>query len=164
MAIERDRSKAIPVVIFYLLALAGVWYKYEPTWITFIPTAILLAGGFYLIYMAVSYRKKEGESYLYGLKPLVDKWPAVKRPEGHVKFRTKMLWTLGILIFYFFLANVTIYGLGPTTLDLFSEFRAILAGQSGSLMHLGIGPIVTGSIIMQLFTGAKIINLDLTKS
>jgi preprotein translocase subunit SecY len=28
-------------------------------------------------------------------------------------------------------------------------------------MHLGIGPIVTGSIIMQLFTGAKIINLDL---
>src|SRR5687768_11487677 len=30
-------------------------------------------------------------------------------------------------------------------------------------MHLGIGPIVTGSIIMQLFTGAKIINLDLTK-
>ncbi len=29
-------------------------------------------------------------------------------------------------------------------------------------MHLGIGPIVTGSIIMQLFTGAKIINLDLT--
>jgi len=32
----------------------------------------------------------------------------------------------------------------------------------GTLMHLGIGPIVTGSIIMQLFTGAKIINLDLT--
>src|SRR5208282_6508380 len=29
-------------------------------------------------------------------------------------------------------------------------------------MHLGIGQIVTGSIIMQLFTGAKIINLDLT--
>jgi preprotein translocase subunit SecY len=30
-------------------------------------------------------------------------------------------------------------------------------------MDLGIGPIVTGSIIMQLFTGAKIIGLDLTK-
>jgi len=29
-------------------------------------------------------------------------------------------------------------------------------------MHLGIGPIVTGSIIMQLFTGAGIIKLDLT--
>ena len=29
-------------------------------------------------------------------------------------------------------------------------------------MHLGIGPIVTASIIMQLFVGAKIIKLDLT--
>ena len=31
-------------------------------------------------------------------------------------------------------------------------------------MHLGIGPIVTGSIIMQLFAGAKIIRLDLSDS
>src|SRR5439155_10248992 len=43
----------------------------------------------------------------------------------------------------------------------FSSLRAILAGAQGSLMHLGIGPIVTASIIMQLFAGAKIINLDL---
>src|SRR5207245_11599581 len=47
------------------------------------------------------------------------------------------------------------------TLALFARLRAILAGAQGSLMHLGIGPIVTGSIIMQLFAGAKIINLDL---
>ena len=39
-----------------------------------------------------------------------------------------------------------------------------MAGASGSIMHLGIGPIVTGSIIMQLFAGAKIINLDLQDS
>ena len=31
-------------------------------------------------------------------------------------------------------------------------------------MHLGIGPIVTASIIMQLFAGAKIIQLDLQDS
>ncbi|MCK5309159.1 MAG: preprotein translocase subunit SecY, partial [Thermoplasmata archaeon] len=41
-------------------------------------------------------------------------------------------------------------------------YRAIMAGAQGSLMHLGIGPIVTGSIIMQLFVGAKIIKLDLS--
>ena len=45
-----------------------------------------------------------------------------------------------------------------------SSFRAIMAGASGSIMHLGIGPIVTGSIIMQLFAGAKIIQLDLQDS
>ena len=39
-----------------------------------------------------------------------------------------------------------------------------MAGASGTIMHLGIGPIVTGSIIMQLFAGAKIIRLDLQDS
>ena len=62
------------------------------------------------------------------------------------------------------MTNVMIWGLSDSTLDVFSSFRAIMAGASGSIMHLGIGPIVTGSIIMQLFAGAKIIQLDLQDS
>ena len=104
------------------------------------------------------------KSWLYRLKPITDSLPTISKPEGHVHFRTKMMWTVGVLIFYFAMTNVAIYGLSENTLDIFSEFRAILAGASGSIMHLGIGPIVTGSIIMQLFTGAKIIELDLTKT
>ncbi len=107
---------------------------------------------------------EERKSLLYKLEPLIKRWPAVTKPEGHVHFRSKLLWSFGILIAYFILANVDIYGLGKDTLDAFASFRAILAGQSGSLVHLGIGPIVTGSIIMQLFAGAKIIKLDLTNS
>ena len=113
----------------------------------------------WLVYMGASY-SGEG-SKLHGLKPIIGRMPTVKKPDGHVHFRTKMTWTLSILIVYFAMTNVAIYGLGGDTIDLFSQYRAILAGASGSLMHLGIGPIVTGSIIMQLFTGAKIINLDL---
>ncbi|MHB8585464.1 MAG: preprotein translocase subunit SecY [Thermoplasmatota archaeon] len=90
------------------------------------------------------------------------RFPAVTKPEGHVHFRTKLTWTVICLVAYFFLSNVIIYGLSPVRLDVFQNFRAILAGTSGSIVHLGIGPIVTGSIIMQLFAGAKIINLDLT--
>ena len=113
----------------------------------------------WLVYMGASY-SGEG-SKLHGLKPIIGRMPTVKKPDGHVHFRTKMTWTLSILIVYFAMTNVAIYGLGSDTIDLFSQYRAILAGASGSLMHLGIGPIVTGSIIMQLFTGAKIINLNL---
>ncbi|MBI4394543.1 MAG: preprotein translocase subunit SecY [Euryarchaeota archaeon] len=105
----------------------------------------------------------EKKSLLYKLEPIIKRMPAVQKPEGHVHFRTKMSWTVVALIAYFVLANVLLYGLAPGTVDVFQSFRAILAGASGSLVHLGIGPIVTGSIIMQLFTGAKIINLDLTK-
>jgi preprotein translocase subunit SecY len=106
--------------------------------------------------------EEKKKSRLYALKPLTDRLPAVTRPEGHVQFRTKMLWVLLTLVLYFALTNVFIYGLDrANVIDFFSSLRAILAGAQGSLMHLGIGPIVTGSIIMQLFAGAKIINLNL---
>jgi len=105
---------------------------------------------------------EERKSLLYKLKPLTDRLPAVQKPEGHVHFRTKMLWIVLILVLYFAMTNIMIYGLdSATNLDLFAQYRAILAGAQFSLMHLGIGPIVTGSIIMQLFVGAKIIRLNL---
>lgn len=106
---------------------------------------------------------EEQKSLLYKLEPLIKRMPAVQKPEGHVHFRQKLLWTGMALIAYFVMANVFIYGLSAGSTDVFAQFRAILAGANGSLVHLGIGPIVTGSIIMQLFTGAKIIKLDLTK-
>jgi len=105
----------------------------------------------------------ENKSMLYRLKTLVERLPAVKRPDGHVHFRTKIMWVVLMLVFYFVMTNVYLYGLDQDTIiDLFGPYRAILAGAQGSLMHLGIGPIVTASIIMQLFVGAKIIKLDLT--
>ena len=106
---------------------------------------------------------EERKSKLYALKPLIERWPAVARPEGHVPFRSKLFWTILCLILYYILTNIMIYGVSGTALDMFADYRAIMAGASGSIMHLGIGPIVTASIILQLFVGAKIINLDLTK-
>ncbi|MGN1044943.1 MAG: preprotein translocase subunit SecY [Candidatus Methanomethylophilaceae archaeon] len=106
---------------------------------------------------------EETVSMLYKLKPISDRLPTVTRPEGHVHFRTKMMWVVVVLVLYFVMTNVYIYGLDQAeTLDLFAQYRTIMAGSSGSLLQLGIGPIVTASIIMQLFTGAKIIKLDLT--
>jgi len=106
---------------------------------------------------------EEKKSRLYALKPLIERWPAVAKPEGHVNFRTKIMWTLLCLVLYYILTNVMIFGMQQQFVDLFENYRFIMAGSSGSLMHLGIGPIVTASIILQLFVGAKIIKLDLTK-
>ena len=145
----------IALILFYVL-----WYRWkdpgtEAALLMGIGVAILT----WVTYMSSSY-SGEG-SKLHGLAPIIERMPTISKPDGHVHFRTKMGWTLGILVLYFAMTNVTMYGLGPDTVDLFVQYRAILAGASGSLMHLGIGPIVTGSIIMQLFTGAKIINLNL---
>ena len=58
--------------------------------------------------MAMEEKRK---SRLYRLKPLTDRLPAVSRPEGHVHFRTKLFWLLFILILYFVMTNVFLYGL-----------------------------------------------------
>ena len=103
-------------------------------------------------------------SLLHKLRPISDRLPSVQRPEGHVHFRTKMMWVIVVLVLYFVMTNVYIYGLDQgSTMDMFAQYRTIMAGASGTILQLGIGPIVTASIIMQLFVGAKIIKLDLTK-
>jgi preprotein translocase subunit SecY len=92
-------------------------------------------------------------------EPMLSRMPNVARPEGHVPFRRKLGWTAGVLVLYFFLTNVTIYGLG-TNSDAFGQFRTLLAGQQGSILQLGIGPIVTASIVLQLLGGANLLGLD----
>jgi preprotein translocase subunit SecY len=96
------------------------------------------------------------------IAPLLNRLPAVKRPEGHVHFKKKLGWTLGILVLYFVLANIPLFGLDKNSIDLFELYRAFFAGASGSLMVLGIGPIVTASIVLQLLVGANVIKMDLT--
>lgn len=96
------------------------------------------------------------------LEPLLKRLPSVSRPEGHVHFKKKLGWTLGILVLYFALANIPLFGLDKNSIDLFEQFRAFFAGASGSLMVLGIGPIVTASIVLQLLVGANIIKMDLS--
>ncbi len=106
----------------------------------------------------------DNSSRLYALRKFVDVYPTITKPERHVRFNEKMWTTTFVLIIYFAMTNVMLYGLSGQALALFSGFRSIMAGASGTIMHLGIGPIVTGSIIMQLFAGAKIIRLDLGDS
>jgi preprotein translocase subunit SecY len=159
--IPRDPRWAVPLAILGFLVVALVWFWARPTILALvlISAAMFILLG--LVYLGLSYSGPK--SRLYGLKPITSRMPAVSQPKGHVHFRTKLFWTIGVLLLYYLLANIYIYGVDQATvIDLFASYRAILAGAQGTLMHLGIGPIVTGSIIMQLFTGAKIINLDLT--
>ncbi len=98
------------------------------------------------------------------MEPLLAAMPAVKSPEGHVHFKNKLMWTLGILILYFALTNIPLFGLASSSQDVFMAWRALLAGASGSIVHLGIGPIVTASIVLQLLKGADILHIDTSEA
>jgi len=96
------------------------------------------------------------------LEPIFARLPAVTSPEGHVHLKKKLMWTAGILAMYFALGNIPLFGMAPESVDMFAMYRAFFAGQGGTLMLLGIGPIVTGSIILQLLVGADVIHLDMS--
>ena len=87
--------------------------------------------------------------------------PEVRGPtEKNVSFDVKLKWTLIILVGFFILANIPLFGISEGSLSRF-EYLAILLGTSfGSIITLGIGPIVMASIILQLLNGAKILNID----
>ena len=158
-------GKYMKVQIWSVILISfAIWAWIDPSLVGFLFVAIALLGLPVGLALACFLYTGEGASRLYGLKRLVDVYPSITKPEGHVRFNQKLWTTTLVLIIYFAMTNVMIYGLSDSTLDIFSSFRSIMAGASGSIMHLGIGPIVTGSIIMQLFSGAKIIQLDLQDS
>ncbi|MFH1521937.1 MAG: preprotein translocase subunit SecY [archaeon] len=96
-----------------------------------------------------------------GLRNLLYNLPEVRSPtEKKVSFNVKLKWTLVILVGYFILSNVPLFGMVEGSMSRF-EYLAILLGTSfGSVISLGIGPIVMSSIILQLLQGAQILNID----
>lgn len=89
--------------------------------------------------------------------------PDVAKPaEKKLSFNVKLKWTLIILGAFFVLANIALFGLSNNALQRFEYLAIILGTDFGSIISLGIGPIVMASIILQLLTGAGIINIDLT--
>jgi preprotein translocase subunit SecY len=89
------------------------------------------------------------------------KLPGIADPKGFVSFKTRLKWTSLILLLFLVLGQITLYGVSPTERARLQFFELILGSSIGSLITLGIGPIVTASIILQLLVGSKIIGWDL---
>jgi preprotein translocase subunit SecY len=97
----------------------------------------------------------------FDLKPLLYNLPEVTKPtEKKVDFNTKLKWTIIILAAFFILVNVPLYGLKGNSLAQFEYLQVILGTDFGSIISLGIGPIVMASIILQLLVGAGILNIN----
>ncbi|MDO8623023.1 MAG: preprotein translocase subunit SecY [archaeon] len=89
--------------------------------------------------------------------------PEVRKPEEKkLGFNIKLKWTLIVLVLFFILANIPLYGLTNNALERFEYLATLLGTDFGSIISLGIGPIVMASIILQLLKGSGIINIDTT--
>jgi len=94
---------------------------------------------------------------------ILNNLPEVARPtEKRLGFNIRLKWTLIILASFFVLANIPLFGLSKNALSRFEYLAIILGTDFGSIISLGIGPIVMSSIVLQLLIGSKILNIDLT--
>ena len=97
------------------------------------------------------------------LQDLLKNLPEVKGPtEKKLSFNVKLKWTLIILVSFFVLANISLYGLAQNAMERFEYLAIIMGTDFGSIISLGIGPIVMASIILQLLVGSKILDIDMT--
>jgi len=102
--------------------------------------------------------------FLNLFKPLGRILPEIKVPERKVSFNEKIFWTALVLIVYLVMSEIPLYGIEKSAEDQFSALRVIFASNRGTLMELGIGPIVTAGLILQLLAGSAMIKCDMSNS
>ena len=86
--------------------------------------------------------------------------PTIKPPERPPSTNERLTWTAITLIIFFIMYHVTVIGVS-SKFESIDFLQTITASKIGSLLTAGIGPIVLASIFLQLFVGAKLINLNL---
>lgn len=102
-------------------------------------------------------------SVLGALKPVYGLLPEVKAPEEKRPIKTRLIWSAVVLLLFFIMGNVALWGLSPSSLGgQLEQYQIILALKIGTLITVGISPIVLASIILQLLIGGGLIKLDLS--
>ncbi len=76
-------------------------------------------------------------------------------------FKEKAIYTAVALFVFLVCSQLPLYGIKTNAgSDPFYWARVIMASNRGTCMELGISPIVTSGLVMQLLAGSKIIDVD----
>jgi preprotein translocase SecY subunit len=86
----------------------------------------------------------------------------IKKPTRKVSFNEKIFWTALVLVVFLVMAQIPLYGISASENDQYTQMNVIFASNKGTLMELGIGPIVTAGLILQLLVGSSIIKCDMS--
>ena len=90
--------------------------------------------------------------------------PSVREPEKEQSLKEMLTWTGIVLVVYFILGSINLYGADAQAvnqaLQQLQTYQTLLGAQIGSIITLGIGPIVTSSIILQMMVGSDLLSLN----
>jgi len=93
-------------------------------------------------------------------KQIASVLPEIEQPKKKISLKSKLIWSGVILILYLIMGEIPLYGVRTGGQDPLQFLRIIFASTRGTLLELGIGPIVTAGLIMELLAGADIIKFD----
>ena len=77
--------------------------------------------------------------------------PEVRSPTKKGNLKSRLTWTFWIILLYLFLATIPLYGISVEQSQFFERIELLLGAKIGKLLTLGIGPIITSSIISSTF-------------
>ena len=89
--------------------------------------------------------------------------PQIPKPKKKLTLQTRLLWSGGALLIYMIMGQTPLFGATTPEFDFLAFARVIFASQQGTLVELGIGPIVTAGLLMQLLKGSEILKFDFKK-
>ena len=89
--------------------------------------------------------------------------PQVPKPKKKLTLQNRLLWCGIALLIYMVMAQTPLFGATIPEFDFLAFARVIFASQQGTLVELGIGPIVTAGLLMQLLRGSEILKFDFKK-
>lgn len=101
-------------------------------------------------------------SFIDSLATLGQYLPAVSKPKEKPSLGQKLIWSIIAVVIYLIMASTPLYGI--TAASFFKNLileQIIFASTAGTLAQLGIGPIITAGLIMQILAGSKLIQIDL---
>jgi preprotein translocase subunit SecY len=90
--------------------------------------------------------------------------PQVPKPKKKLSLQVRLAWCGLALFIYMIMSQTPLYGATTPAFDFLAFARVIFASQQGTLVELGIGPIVTAGLLMQLLKGSEIFKLDFKKT
>ncbi len=96
------------------------------------------------------------------LNPILKFIPSVKKPGHPLTFKQKMMWTGIVMLAYFSLFSIPALGIKQVQVQqIFQLANVIFAAKIGTLITVGISPIVLSSIVLQLLQGSGVLAVDL---
>jgi len=94
-------------------------------------------------------------------QPLIAYVPDISPPPRTILFRHRLVWTASIVSIYLVMSQIPLYGAYGRGADPYFHHRLILGSNRGTIMELGLSPLLSAGVVMQLLSTSRTFDVSL---